>query len=394
MKTGPNLALTVALALSCGAALAASAEERAALLDIETGAGYDTNPTRAPRESYFDERNQIGVNPQENGTFFLPLRILGHYRPGDGERSFLARFQFRGDFFSGSDASNADELYARISPGFEWRSRGEGRKESRFHTTPFASYNKELYYDRDSGDDFGNGSSDVTDRYTYLATGAEIDYERRAARRVEFSLGAAFEQRDYDDVGSLSSFDQERYRFEGDFDFDLGRRLDLILDYGYTVHDYDERPSRSLDGRALLTNPPREYTYHAWGTALRTRFGESWTLYLDYDRTTRADDFEGYHDYVQDTFGLRLLFGGERWRFRIAPEVWMRDYDEALVFDLPGNAQLAYDTLELDVRAERALRGPLSFVIDLTYRDEDCEDPRYAYVREQMMAGIRWRPER
>ncbi len=393
MKTVRTFALAAALALSSGVALTASAEERASSLDIETGVGYDTNPTRAPREGYFDERTQSAVDPQENGTFFLPLRMLGIYRPGTGERSFLARFQLRGDFFGGSEAQNADELFARISPGFEWLGGQNTGKKSRFHATPFVSYNKELYYDRDSGDDFAS-SSDVADRYTYLATGAEIDYERRATRRVELSLGAAFEERDYEEVSDLSSFDQGRYRFESGVDFELGRRTDLFLDYRYTVHDYDERPSRSLDGRALLANPPREYTYHAWGAALRRRLSDSWTLYLDYDRTTRADDFEGYHDYAQDTFGLRLLFGGERWRVRIAPEVWTRDYDHALAFDLPGNAQLAYDTWELDVRAERALRGPLSLVIDLAYRDEDSEDPRYSYVREQGMAGIRWRPER
>lgn len=398
MRLAAAVVLSGALSLACGVARAGDMGQGVGI-DVESGAGYDTNPTRAPSDGYFDQRAEVEVNPEKHPTLFLPVLLRADYRPGRDDRSFLTELRVRGDFFVETDASNADELHASVEPGYEWLLGGRGSRRNRLRATPFASYNRELYYDRDSGDDFlFVDGGDPSRRYTYSAVGGEIDYDHRATRKVELSVSTRFEDRNYEDAGSLSSLDQRRYAFDGEVEVELGRRTNLYLDYRYTVHDYDERPSRSLDGRALLANPARHYSYHSAGVSVRRRLVDHWTLYFDYDHRLRADDFEGYHDYVQDAVGLRLLLRGNRWRLRVAPEYWTRDYDAAFAFDLPTspvdgtpNPHLTYDTFTLDLRVERGLPGPLSIVGELAYRDEDSADPRYAYAREQITAGVRWR---
>ena len=402
MRTPLAAALAASLLLCCGTAAADSSFARSFALDVETGVGYDSNPVRMPKDSYYDQRNDVVRNPDEPGTLFFPVTIRSDYRPKeDDENSFVTDMRVNGQWFTDETASNADELYAKISPGYEWVLGGNGSKRDTIHATPFLVYNKELFYDRDTGDDFVVEGTNVSDRYTYTSVGGEFEYERRSGERFEFNVGGRYESRDYEEVSGISEFDQTRYRIDGQVEIEVGKRANLYFDAAYYVYDYDERPSRSLDGRALTANPPREYTYNLLGASWRKRIADAWTLYLDYERRTREDGFVGYHDYDQDTFGLRLLWRSDRWRVRVAPEFWTRDYDNAFAFDLPENPQdgspnpnLDFDTWEIEARAERGLSGPISLIFEIGYRDEDSADPRYAHVRERVVAGIRWRPWR
>lgn len=402
MTSSRGFALLSVLGILCLCVAPARAESaRAVVVDADLGLGFDSNPTLAPRDPYFDQRTMTTVDPERRPSLVFPVRLRGSFRPAGGDRSFLARYEARGVFFGEANASNADQVFARVEPGFEWLLGGDGSRRNALRITPFVAYKKEQYFDRDSGDDFEIDAASVADRYTYLSSGAGVEYDRRSAKRVEYSIEVSYENRNYDDVSGISSLDQQRVRAGGQVEIELRDRLNLYLDYDYTTLDYDERHSRSVDGRALLTNPAREYRYHDFGATLRSRLASHWTLYADYDHRLRRDEFEGYHDYDKDEFGLRLLFRGERWRGRIAPSFQTRSHDRAFAFDLPQdprdgsrNPHLSYDTVEVKVGAERLLRGSLWLTVDLRYADVDAKDPRYSYVREETVAGIHWRPRR
>ncbi|MHC5066852.1 MAG: hypothetical protein ACYTG5_23095, partial [Planctomycetota bacterium] len=158
----------------------------AAELEAEVGIGYDDNPFLTPEDAYFDQNQMEIVDPEGQSGFFLPVSMRGDLElpRSVGRSRFILGYRLRANLYGDSDTSNADETFAKVEPGYQLRLDEE--HERLLKVFPFAAYNKEIYFDRDTGLGSESGSADASDRYTYLALGGEIQLEYEVTRMFEF----------------------------------------------------------------------------------------------------------------------------------------------------------------------------------------------------------------
>jgi len=364
---------------------------------VEIGVGYDDNVFLAPPDPYFDQRLGSTVAPESLSGWFVPVEVRGSSGFVRPSTRFGISYTARGKFYPDSDLSNGDESYVRLRPGVEWVLGREGRRENTLWLGPVLTYNKEVYYDRDTGEDADLGGTNLADRYSYTAVGVEAEYRYNTSRRFEWDADARYEARSYESIAGVSSLDHVRTELELGVEIEMTPRSAVLFDAGYTIRDYDDRPSRGLDGTVVGSNDDLRYTYVDLGATLRLRPNSNWWLYLDVDRRDRTDEFVGYNDYAQDSVRVRAVYSSERFRLRAAVRAWQRDYDRAFIFDLPtdpdtlaANPNKSYDTLDIDLRADVPIRNGWSAFGEVDYRDQDTADPRYTYARNQISAGIAW----
>jgi len=395
MLTRPRVAALAVVLITAG--LVAVADE--AELEFNLGFGYDSNPFLSPDQAYFDQGGLTVVNPEPNAAPFIPVRLRGAYPVGSGTRRFVANLHLDADTYTASDTDNADEVYAKLSPGFDWQWRGRGRGDRSLWISPFLAYNKETYFDRDDGSTRQFGGEDLSGRYSYSAPGLEIDYRIDPPSRFEYAFNARFEKRDYDSVPDVLSQDHLYYRLGLDAEIEFSGRRKLYLDYRYRLRDYDTRPARNLEGRALSSNPDLEYTYHDLGLTLRLPASRRLDFYLDLDYRIREDGYLGYNDYRRASTRVRVVHKTpEGRRVALAVRRFETDYDRAFIFDLPtdprdgsANPNKHYETIQVELEGEWPLADRWFVFGEYLFRDQDSEDPRWGYRRNQAAAGLKWK---
>jgi hypothetical protein len=386
-----GILLVVLIAAAAPAALADEAG-----IKLEVGVAFDDNPFLTPSEPYFDQFDEVIVEPVPSSGFFVPLTVSGDYRVGVNSR-WVLDYRLRHHAY-GEEQKSADETYARVATGLEWATARKRGRENVFFLLPYAAYRKEIFFDRDTGVGEVIGFEDASDRYTYLATGGDIGFSSRLSRTVQWELAARYEQRDYEDVPSLTTLDHQRYRVGAELSVRFHRRLKLYLDYRYQLLDYEERPSRGLDGGIAGDGPPLEYGYHLAGATFRVKPADTWTLHFDVDYGQRIDAFQGYNDYASRGGGLRLRWGRRRTRFLLDLRHRRREYPRAFIFDKevnPGtgleNPKKAYDTADARVRIELPSFLCSRFFLEVEGRLQEAADPRYTYQRLRAGTGLEWR---
>lgn len=377
--------------------LLASSAVPAAELQVEVGIGYDDNPFLTPDDAYFDQNQMVVIEPSGSSGFFLPVKLRGDLTlPRNAERStFILGYRLRGSFYSSSDTSNADELFARVAPGYHLRLDEE--RERTLTISPFAAYNKEIFFDRDTGLGSESGNVDASNRYTYLALGMEVQLQYEVSRMFDFFVEGLFENRDYENVPGVDSFDQERYQVGGGIGLRFSKAVKLRLDYTYQARDYDDRNARDELGDTADTNPALKYSFQHYGATLRLKPVPQWTLHLDWDRKERDDEYVGYNDYTEDRYRVRSVLRLGKWRLRATASTKERDFDHAFIFDNPvdpvslrTNPLKSYELFEYKLRVEKFWTENLRVFAQLQRKDQETEDPRYAYERTRSMVGVKW----
>jgi hypothetical protein len=379
--------------LLAAAAPAALADE--AGYQLEVGVTFDDNPFLTPSEPYFDQFDEVIVEPVPSSGFFVPFTMSGDYRAG-GNTRWALDYRLRHHAY-GEEQKSADETFARIATGLEWVAARKRSRENVLFVVPYAAYKQEIFFDRDTGVGEVISFEDASNRYTYLATGGDVGFSSRLSRTVQWELAARYERRDYEDVPSLTTLDHQRYRVGAELSVRLHRRLKLYLDYRYQVLDYEERPSRDLDGGIASDDPPLEYGYHLAGATFRVKPADTWTLYFDMDYRQRIDAFQGYNDYALRSGRLRLRWARGQSRFRLDLRYRQREYPRAFIFDKevnPGtgleNPTKAYDVAEARVRGELPSFARSSFFVEAELRLQEAADPRYTYDRLRIGTGLEW----
>ena len=365
--------------------------------DIEIAIGYDDNPFLTPDQSYFDQFALTIIDPERKTGFYIPARIKGSYQGGGDNRRFIMDYRLRHHAYLGSDTGNADETNARLSAGIEWVTARERRRENTFFVTPYVGYNKEIYFDRDTGNDQVFTQGNASDRFSYMALGLESGYRHRTGGRIEYVVKGLYETRDYKELAGVRSLDQNRARLSAGLERELTDTWKLYADYYYQIREYDERLSRDPSGALLAGNSTLKYQYHDVGLTLRFKPESVWRLFLDLDHRLRNDDFAGYNDYSETGYRLRSVWRGGGKRLRAALRFRNREYDNAFIFDMPtnpvgglDNPRKVYDILDIDIKGQLPLWGRASLFGELDYRDQETTDPRYTYDRLQILAGLVW----
>ena len=365
--------------------------------DIEIGIGYDDNPFLTPDRSYFDQFALQVINPDRQSGFYVPVRLAGSYAGTGTDRRFVLEYRLRHHAYAGSDLGNADETNARVAAGLQWVTARRGVREDAFFVTSHLGYNKEVYFDRDTGGGQIFTQGNAGDRFTYTALGLEGGYRHRTGERIEYAVEGLYEARNYEELAGVRSLDASRLRLSAGMEADLTDTMKLYLDYYYQIRDYDDRLSRDLSGALLTTNQNLKYLHHDLGASLRFKPHGIWRLFLDLDYRIRNDDFVGYNDYTETGIRVRSVWREGDRRLRAAVRLRSREYDNAFIFDMPtnpagglDNPHKDYDILDIDLQGRIPAWGHARLFGELDYRDQETTDPRYTYDRLQVIAGLVW----
>lgn len=357
------------------------------------GFGHDSNAFRAPNEPYTDLSRDVpvAVNPVEQSGSYVPVRIDASYLNPVSDRSvFIASYRHRGDYYTNSDLSNADETDHRLRIGME-RALGDGNSSSRqFSYSAEIRAHGETNFDRDDGlDRFDDGLS-IADRFDYVGAGIEAELKNRVGR-YRYEIDGGFAIRDYEDVTAASSYDLSAFWLHGALKIPLARSTRLEIGYHYNLRSFDERRARDATGDSSTANPTLEYRYGMLEVGLRHRISESVVTELVYTLTNREDQYVGYNDYARDkiTFETTVELSD---RFSAQLEIDYRDqqYDNAFAFDDPTQPAKEYQELEVEASALYRLTDSLSLRFDLKQEDVDSSDPRGEYDRLRADLSVFW----
>lgn len=370
-----------------------SARQTEFVWDFSARVGYDDNAFRSPAKPYVDLSQALApvVTPVEQSGMFIPLRIGANYiNPFAGKSSFVWSYDYRGDLYVDSNLKNANISNHRFAIGGERMLGDSGSANRRLAASLVAKRHIQTNFDRDDGLDRFDTGQDISDRFNYTSVGAEADVRNRIGNH-RFTLGAGYEQRNYDSVPTASDYDLDMYWVNGDIRFAVSTDSQLKFGFEYSVRDYDQRRAHDAMGLATSANPTLEYDYQVYEASFRHRFSDRFIAQVTYYRTERTDQFVGYNDYDQDKFRLTTRFNLSN-RLITNVRITYRDqtYPNAFAFDNPTQAQKNYDEIEVYATTEYQLRDHLSIYGEVKYQDVGSSDPRGEYERLRAAIGISW----
>jgi hypothetical protein len=358
------------------------------------GLAYDSNIYRAPSAPYVDEAPSVpvAVTPDEQSGFYVPLGLKGVYRHLlNDSNALLTGYRFSGDLYIDSDFSNANNLSHKIRLGDEYTVKKNKAGSDTLYVGLLISSVKDQYVDRDSGlDQTTSAAVDVSDRYSYNATGIEAAYKSNTGK-IKYALKFKLINRDYDDPVVISQYDNTYMSLGGDVKFRLSKPSKLKLAVRHYTYDYDERPSRNVQGRLFASNPTRNYTYNEFSIAYAHRINKHWRGYAEYVIKKRSDDSVGYHDYDADKIRLRIKYRhNKKLQMKLALTSWQRDYPNAFAFDRQSQGELDYDGVIVEFDSKYHIDKHRSFVAKFNWRDDNSTDLRYEYERSKVLLGMKW----
>lgn len=363
---------------------------------MSIGYGYDSNAFRSPDDPYLDHSAPTPtlVVPIPQSGPYVPIRLKGDYwRPMSKRTAFITSYSFRGEYHTDTELQNADFDDHRIRIGAE-RKIGNSISPSRtIGVEAFYRIHGETNFDRDDGlDRFDDGQS-IARRYDYQSAGAEAELNNRVGAG-RYAISAGWEQRDYDDVPTASSYDMTNYWLGGDIKFPLSKNSRLKLGYKYYIRDFDERRSRDSLGGASLSNPTLEYQYHELGAGLKHRFGDRMIAEIVYYYTLRSDEFVGYNDYKKNKIRLAsTLKLVDRLQATVRIDYRDQTYPNAFAFDNPSQPQKEYQDLEAVLVVDYRLTDRLSLRANIKQDFVESSDPRGQYDRLRGAIGFYWEYE-
>ncbi len=372
-------------------------EKNNVAFSVSAGLGYDSNVYLSPSAPYVDYAAiPIGSNPtiapNVQSGFFVPLEMKFGVKglPSRNIR-LLGAADFDGHLFLDSDFNNADVYNADVKAGAEFIVGRKGKIENSIYTGIFTGLHKQVYFDRDTGiDKTTSGGTDVSARYSYTSTGAEVEYKHRTGR-FDYGVDGKYAQINYEDPVVVSQLDHTYYKAGGEFGVSIASQTKLGFSYHHTVRDYSDRHSRDALGVYSNVNPLLMYSYDDFGVTLRQRLSTGLVIYIDYKNTQRIDDYVAYNDYSQDSYEARLLYSRGRFSGRLAVEHWTRDYPNAFAFDSATlGVRKTYDGDKMAFKMEWQQTKHISLWSEVLYRVQNSTDLRYDYDRNQVMVGASW----
>jgi hypothetical protein len=371
-------------------------------LSIASGFGYDSNAFLTPDAPYFDPlRNEV-VNPRKREGVFVPVNLRAELE-GDSKDPLrlFGRYRLDWEEHISDRTQNADNHRSRLDLGLEYRFRRVEGRWSRLRFGPALSYNREIYFDPDTGEipSFGEEIS-LAERYNYRREGLTADL-RLPFSRAELTVDAAAAKYDYVEVERLSSLDHRYYKAAADLSFRVLAPTRLGAGYSYWIRDFDSRPPQNSAGN-LERGEERRYEYHRISGDLRHALSGSWRLSLEYARTWRLDDFVGYDDYRENRLRSAVSYAEAGRRIDLRLAYWTRRYPNAFIFDLtPTSREIvegrtdfaprkkSYDGWDAELSGELPLTKPWKLWAAYEFTEQNAKDSRYEYRRHQVQGGLK-----
>lgn len=361
-------------------------------VEAESGLGYDSNAFLAPTKDYFDPFQGEIIKPDKKSGVFIPLGIDAEYVFGPERIKLESSFDFEGKRYLKDELGNADTYQAEIESGVEFLLKKKKGYRDTFYLGPNISYNKQIYFDRDTGQErlTRTTEEDLADRFEYLRYGLETKLRMRTLP-IRYSLQADLRKYDYQEVPILSSLDYTYYRLGGEAEFDISRSTEIEVSVDYFGRDFEDTRARGLDGD-LVDGTDRKYSYYQLGTALQQEIGRDWKVYFYYDYLARDDEHVGYNDYSRNRYRVRSRYNDEVDRtLDIEFTYWDRNYPNAFAFDDPDFSRKSYITREVEIEGGIPFSKSWKFLMTYEYINQNSSDPRFDYERHLFLIGLGYR---
>ena len=363
-------------------------------LSVLARAGQDDNVYLAPANPYVDlsDPAQPTVTPTPQASTFMPVDFLARYRLHNekGDTDFLFDYALDGDFYP-AEFSNATRFSQRFSIGADMVL---GQREHRRRTLQSAFFlrkHQETNFDPDTGIDREINGTDISDRFSYTASGVQGAFQHRLGR-WQWGLDVGFERRRYARVSQVRGYDHDYVRGVVSIDYKLRPATSVSVRLRNYWRDYDERLAYDSSGALLTTNPALQYVYQGVQLGVAQRFGRVVELDADFLRLERTDMFEGYDDYSQDAVLLRAVFRpGTRFKLLLSAVGRSYDYPRAFAFNDPAGGPLTLDAASAELAAEFQATRKLSIFAEIAVTDVTSTDSRIEYARTRTLLGARWR---
>ncbi|MEQ1814684.1 MAG: hypothetical protein ABL860_09590 [Candidatus Nitrotoga sp.] len=373
------------------------------------GLGYDGNAYRTHSGIYVDHSiarngfpaiNAPTIVPVIQSGFFVPFDLRGKYLSNRGVGvSLAARANADGRFYLEPSLTNANRHKLIGGIGINNLLTRKGRREESIYAGAIVGRVKNFFYDRDTGQAWmiGRGADkDISMRESYRVLGLEGRYKNEMGD-IRYGVQGKLEDRTHDDPVVSDNFSNTYIRFGGHAEAKVIADSSLKLTYQYSFRDFKERNSRDLTGRRRNANGILQWSDNSYRASLRNKLGTNIIVYLDYGLTMRADNFQGYDDFTEHKFGIRLDYElGDVWRTRIAMAKVDVNYDNALAFNTIcnvtcpsaiGQPRLTESRIDANIRTEYKLNKQQSVWVAVDYSSVDTNDLRYDYSRNQFMVG-------
>ena len=394
-------AVAVIAAIAMTASVAHAADEKvkapsaSTSWSAEAGLGYDSNVYRTHSGSYTDFAPLIAVpvTPKVQSGFFVPLEVKGKYLSSTALGTHLAASgRVHGRIYANSALSKGNDYNYAARIGLNNLFARQGKRTDELYAGLLVGRHQKAYVDRDNGGDKLTtvNQADISNRYNYNTLGIEARFSKEIGA-IQYGLEGVIENRDHDDPVVVDQYDHRYSEFGGNVEFKLAQTSQLKLSYAHTVRDYAERNARDLNGTYANANGLLKYTDNNLKLSSRNQLGQDWVGYLDYAYTQRADNFQGYADYTENEFGVRVIYApGEQWRTHFAASRQKRNYANAYAYDEPTQPRLTADGSKVKIKSEYMRSPRHSLWTELEYDIWNTNDLRFDYGRYQIMAGMKW----
>jgi len=359
---------------------------------IRTGYGNDSNPNRAPTDTYVDlaAPGAPTVVPEAVPSSYSPLQATVQYTlHSEANTDFVFGYDFDGDYYSEFYAN--DENSQRVRVGANVLLGDTGTRRRFLATQLFAVKHYQRNYDPDDGVDRMLGDEWIWQQYNYTSAGLQADFDHKLGKWA-WGFNTLLEHRGYDAVPFVASYDTDLYLFKLRASYAFSDRTSMRA----AVHSYRrqaaERQSRDIDGTLLSTYPPLDYAYQGVELGVTQRVLRWMSLDFSYMRLDRTDGFEGYMNYTQDIIGARVVMRpSKRWTVSAGLTQRSYDYPNAYAFNDPTAGPKTLDDSVADLSVNFDVLKSLSVSVDLASTDVTSSDPRAAYTRQRSMLGVVWR---
>ncbi len=365
---------------------------------VESGLGYDSNPYLTPNVSYIDPTPTVPVlvEPNKKSGFFVPVKLNADYEYRlKKDIRLIADVKFDGKYFTDADLKNADQYKAEAAAGVRFRFNKYKKETNEVEVKALAGKVDKVYVDHDDGTLKLTGANlnDQSNRYKYTQVGAEVKYKYEF-KKSDFLVHTRYENRDYEEPATWSSLDHKYTKIKVQGGYQFTKSLHLGAYYEYAIRDYVERKSYEIDpdGTIHLRKPGVKFTYNSIKAYGDYKVSKAYKMGLDYLIMSRADDNQGYSDYLYHSITFSNNYKvSKALHAYLDLNYYMYDYKNAYAYDtditLPKKEADGYEIL---LKTKYRISPELSTKIELSYKDASSADKRYNYDETIAMATIKY----
>ncbi len=306
-------------------------DKMSAELDLKFG--WDSNIFKTPSVQYIDP---ITGNPTkhtaQSGEVVNPDITLTYAAIQNKKFDLDLSYNYDGEFYFGaknaSNASGNDQVLEAKSKFTFVDNKKATIEKIQLKAALYASKHQYAYYDRGTGAKRVTSSATAEeDRYNRTETGIKLEPKFKFSSDTDVSFPFKVYKRDYEEVGTLQSYDRTGTVYEINVKQHLGDKWSVHAMANQEAVEYDSHKAYSATGTSV-PGTTRKYTdqENLLGFDYETKryFGG-----LSYRTVVRDDEYAGYWSYSQDKVALEVgKYFSKKSSLSIEGSTMNRSYDK------------------------------------------------------------------